>query len=71
MVERIVKVASNINIDKIEFEGEILRFPNREKEYLPFPPGHSRKYRGKHRSETHGAGALAFFRSLWMQRYRK
>lgn len=31
--------------------------------------GHSKKYRGKHRSQNKGAGIMAFFRSLWQSRY--
>ncbi len=33
--------------------------------------GYPSKYRGKHRSHTHGAGALAFFRNRWMKFFNK
>lgn len=46
-------------ITKSDFSDEILR------------AGHSIEYRGKHRSQVKGAGIMAFFRSLWMERYHK
>lgn len=30
-------------------------------------PGHSKKYRGNHRSHVRGVGIFAFFRNKWMK----
>ncbi len=33
-------------------------------------PGHSKKYRGNHRSHVRGVGIFAFFRNKWMKNIR-
>jgi len=55
--------------NKVDLKTEEIERLLRE-EYQPFP-GHSQKYRGKHRSHTKGAGIMAFFRNNWMKRSNK